>query len=186
MNISEEEASLALKQIASSQEAMRRAIRTQCGHYYLWIWGAVWMAMAINRALDLPRYWVMANWLTLAGTVVSVGVGVSQSSRFRAKVDKRFLAVCAAILGFGYILFPLFFKIAQNYDTMFGYQAVLWMQLYIVGGIWFDNSLVWIGLIACAVIVAGFLLVPAYFWVAAFLAGATLFASGFYVGKKWR
>ena len=60
------------------------------------------------------------------------------------------------------------------------------MQLYIVGGIWFDNYLLWVGLAVTALILAGFLLMPGFFWGSTILCGAVLVASGFHVRYFWR
>src|SRR4029077_16474817 len=36
-----------LESIKLSRPAMRQAIRAHCGHWYLWIWGLIWLAMAL-------------------------------------------------------------------------------------------------------------------------------------------
>jgi hypothetical protein len=60
------------------------------------------------------------------------------------------------------------------------------MQLYVVSGIWFDNYLLWVGIIITALTVATILFLPALFWASTALCGATLVASGFYVRSSWR
>jgi hypothetical protein len=186
MNITPEEAALSLQQIKATQNAMRRAIRDYRGHLYLWIWGAVWMATALVRRMDHPRFYVTTNWLTVLGGVASFAVGFSQARKVRGRFDKRFLAVGATLLVFGYGVWPLFFKLYKTFDIAFGYQQLLFMQLYIVGGIWFANSLLWVGLAVSAVTLVGLLAFPAYFWIAMLLSGATLIASGSYVRRSWR
>ena len=47
MNISPEEAARALGDIEASRAAMRTAIRTLRGHYQLWLWGGIWVVMAL-------------------------------------------------------------------------------------------------------------------------------------------
>ena len=47
MNPSKEEAAAALAAISQSQAALRSAFRAHRGHYYLWLWGLVWIAMAL-------------------------------------------------------------------------------------------------------------------------------------------
>jgi hypothetical protein len=187
MNISPEEAAEALQQIKASQMAMRHAIRAYRGHYYLWIWGTIWMATAVIRWMDHRRFYIATNWLTAVGIVISLLVGFSQAGKLRGKIDRRFFAACATLLLFGYGVWPLFIPNPfQFFDRAFGYQQLIFMQIYIVGGIWFDNSLLWTGLIVAAVTVAGLLCFPAYFWVAILLGGATLVGSGFYVRRSWR
>lgn len=186
MNITPEEAALSLEQIKASQSAMRRAIRDYRGHVYLWIWGAVWIVTAFLRKLDFPRFYVTGNWLALAGVAASFAMSFNQARKLRGPIDKRFLAVCAIILVFGYGVWPLFFNMFRTFDLGFGYQELLFMQVYIVAGIWFDNSLLWVGLLVSAVTLIGLLVFPAVFWVAMLLSGATLVVSGFYVRSRWR
>jgi hypothetical protein len=186
MDISSEEAAKALEAVESSKLAMRRAIMNSRGPAQLWIWGIAWMAMAVIRGLNHPRFWVAILWVSVAGMIVSVAVGIFQSGRFRAKVDKRFMGVCATLLIFGYGIWPRFFALYRNYDTAYAYQVILWMQLYIVGGIWFDTFLLWVGLLITAIIMTGFLFFPGLFWLSAFLSGVVLFCSGFYIQKCWR
>ena len=185
MNISPEEAAEALQQIKVSQIAMRRVIMSYRGHCYLWLWGVAWMAMAIVRMMDRPRFYITTNWITLVGVVASVAIGFSQSGKFRGKIDKRFIGVCATLLVFGYGVWPLFFSLFRTFDLAFAYQELLFMQLYIVGGIWFDNSLLWVGLAVAAVTLVGLLAFPAFFWIAMLLSGATLVASGSYIRNRW-
>jgi hypothetical protein len=186
MNISEEEASLALQQIEASRLAMRKAVAGSRAPGYLWIWGLAWMAMAVVRRLNYPRFWVTIVWISIIGSVVSLAFGLIQGNRFRAKFDKRFLAVCATLIVFGYGIWPRFFPLFSSYDSAYAYQVVLWMQIYIIGGLWFDNFLVWVGLLVTALTMVGFLFFPGSFWVAAFLGGLVLFASGFYIRSCWR
>jgi hypothetical protein len=184
MNISSEEAAQSLRDIEVSRLAMRRAIMANRGPYQLWIWGIAWMAMAVMRGLNHPRFWVPILWISCAGIVCSIVIGIAQSGRFRAKLDKRFIAVCATLLVFGYGIWPTFSQF-RTYDSAYAYQTVLWMQIYIVGGIWFDTFLLWVGIVVTALMLGGFLVFPAYFWIAAFLSGVTLFASGFYIRNCW-
>ena len=186
MNITREEAALSLAQIKASQNAMRQAIQSYRGHVYLWIWGTCWMAMAVLRMLDTPGFYIRGNWLGLAGILASFAVSFSQSRKLRGTIDRRFVAVCASILVFGYGVWPLFFHVFRTFDLGFGYQELLFMQIYIVAGIWFDNSLLWVGLVVSAVTLVGLLVFPAFFWVAMLVSGATLVASGFYVRHSWR
>ena len=60
------------------------------------------------------------------------------------------------------------------------------MQLYMVGGIWFDNFWFWVGLAMTALLVATLLLAPAMFWGVTLLLGLVLLLSGFYVRYGWR
>jgi hypothetical protein len=185
MEISSEEAARALEAIEASKLAMRRAIVSNRGPAHLWIWGLTWMAMAVVRKLNHPGFWVTIMWISAAGVVASLVAGLFQSSRIRGKLDRRFAAVCATLIVFGYGIWPRFFPLFATYDSAYAYQVALWMQLYIVGGIWFDSFLLWVGLLITAIILSGFLFFPGLFWLAAFLCGVVLFCSGFYIQKSW-
>lgn len=186
MNISSEDAAKALQEIEVSRLAMRAAIKSHRGHLHLWVWGAIWIAMSVLNWLDAGRYWAVNIWLSAAGIVASVVIGLVQSRHIRSRLDKRFVAVCITLLLFGYGVWPVFTGGFHTYKAAFGYGTLLWMQLYVVAGIWFDNYLLWVGILATVLILGGFLLVPAFFWGLTLLAGATLFGSGFYVRFFWR
>jgi hypothetical protein len=102
------------------------------------------------------------------------------------RIDRRLVAVCAALLGFGCLVWPILFGGLSSYKAAFGYSTPLWMPLYIVAGIWFDNYLLWVGLAVSALVVAEFLLVPGLFWALTILCGAVLVGRGFNVRYIWR
>jgi hypothetical protein len=185
MNISHEEAARALQEIASSRASMRNAVRSHRGHLYLWIWGTVWVVISLSIRLASASPSV-ANWISVAGIVATVLVGFVQGQQIRSPIDRRFIAVCAALLVFGYGVWPVFMGGFHSYQAAFGYSTLLWMQVYIVAGIWFDNYWLWIGLGVTAIILAGFLFFPGYFWACTLLCGLTLIGSGIYVRFFWR
>ena len=186
MNISPVEAEKALKEIEASRVAMRSVIRSHRGHLYLWLWGCVWIAMSLLNWAEGARYWAANIWILVAGLAATFVIGYVQAKQIRTRIDKRFVAVCATLLVFGYGVWPIFTGGFHSEKAAFGYGTLLWMQLYVVAGIWFDNYLLWVGIVATALIVAGFLLLPAFFWGLTLLAGLTLFGSGFYVRHFWR
>jgi hypothetical protein len=186
MNISQEDAETALKEIEGSRLAMRRAIRSHRGHLHLWLWGFIWIAMSALFWLDARRFQAVTLWICVAGVVGSFAIGILQNRQIRSPIDRRFAAVCAVLLLFGYAVWPVFFGGMASYKAAFGYCTLLWMQLYIVAGIWFDTYLLWVGLTVTALILAGFLLVPGIFWLLTILCGAVLVGSGSYVRYFWR
>src|SRR5476649_438103 len=117
MDISSDEATQALEAIENSKMAMRRAIMNSRGPAYLWIWGVAWMAEAIVRMMAYPRFWVTILWISAAGLVASIVVGIAQSGKFRSRLDRRFLAVCGTLLVFGYGVWPRFFSLFKTYDS---------------------------------------------------------------------
>jgi hypothetical protein len=198
MQISPEEAAKALQEIEASRAAMRRAILTHRGYLYLWIWGCAWVAMSLlNWAYDYRAG--PADWLIVGGGVLaSLGIGLFQGTRIRSRIDRRFAAVCTTLLVFGYLVWPVFFGVPghgslaalwggfHSYKAAYGYFTVVWMQLYIIGGIWFDNFLIWVGLVVTALVIATFVFIPALFWALTLLCGVILLGSGFYVRQLWR
>ena len=180
MNISPEEASRSLQDIEASRAAMREAVRAHRGHLYLWIWGVVWIAISLQARLSSPSAWA-ANLYSAAGVVATIIVGLVQGRQIRSTIDRRFIAVIASLLLFGYGVWPGFMGGFHSFQAAFGYGCLLWMQVYIVGGIWFDNYWLWVGLVVGAIILVGFLFLPAYFWACTMLCGFTFMGTGFYV-----
>jgi hypothetical protein len=185
MNISPEEAAQALQEIEASRAAMRQAVRAHRGHYFLWIWGAVWSAVSVVSWMGSTSAWT-ANLISLAGAALTVVTGFLQGRQIRSRIDKRFIAVCLTLLLFGYGVWPVLFGGFHSYKEAFGFSTLLWMQVYIVGGIWFDNYWLWVGIATTVLILAGFTFFPALFWPLTLLAGLMMIASGFYVRYFWR
>jgi hypothetical protein len=186
MDISPEEAARALQGIEASRATMRSLVRAHRGHLYLWIWGAVWIAISLVNSLAAPRSGAPSYWLLAAGVAASVAVMFFQRLRVRSRVNMRFLGVCIAILAFGYGVWPVMLGLPHTAKAAFGYSTLVWMQLYVVAGIWFDNYLLWLGVAVTALLLAGFVLFPAFFWVWSLLGGVTLLGTGFYVRLFWR
>ena len=186
MNVTPEEAAQALQNIENSRSAMRKAVRAHRGHLFLWLWGGIWAVMAILNWIDPYRFAVVNNWLSALGGVASFAIGFLQGRQIRSPIDRRFVAVCITVLVFGYALFPLVGHGVHGYAQGYAISILTWMQVYIIGGIWFDNYWLWIGIIVTALILAGFLLLPALFWGFVLLAALTLIGSGVYVRLYWR
>ena len=186
MNISVEEAEKALREIEASRLAMRSAIRSHRGHLFLWLWGFIWIAMSVLYWIDAHRFQMASLAICVAGIVGSFAIGIRQNRQIRSRIDRRFAAVCVVLLVFGYGVWPVFFGGLTSYKAAFGYCSLLWMQVYIVAGIWFDTYLLWVGLAVTALILAGFLLFPVLFWVITILCGAVLVGTGFYIRYFWQ
>jgi hypothetical protein len=186
MNISSEEAAVALREIEASRTAMRNALRTHRGHLHLWLWGVIWIITStLNWVYGVQA--LHANWwIQGTGVVLSLVIGFVQSRQVQGKIDRRFIGVCATLLVFGYVIWPVLFGGFHSYKTAYAYFTVLWMQLYMVGGIWFDNFWFWIGLVVTILTVGSLLLAPASFWAVTLLFGFILIGSGFYMRYGWR
>jgi hypothetical protein len=191
MNISPDEAANALRDIDASRASMRRALQNYRGHLYLWLWGCIWIAMgALNWKYDIGALHAIW-WLCGGGMVATTVIGMVQGQKIRGKPDKRFLGVCAILLGCGYLVWPFLLGDLHSFDFRsykgaYAYFTVLWMQIYMVAGLWFDNFWFWIGLGVTVVVVASLVFAPALFWPVTILFGVVLLSTGFLVRYGWR
>ncbi len=186
MQLSPEDAARALAAIRTSRDAMRSVIRAHRGHYHLWLWGLIWIAMAM-----LAEYRGLAGirlypWLSLAGLAGSFVLGFLQGRQIRMPVDKRFLAVLAAVVLFA-ATWPLVLRAPADSQTIFAYIGLVVMLCYVIAGIWFDSYLLWLGLVMSALILVGlFYFSGIFWWWIAVFGGGPLIATGFYVRDFWR
>ncbi|MEY3774118.1 MAG: hypothetical protein RLZZ129_898 [Verrucomicrobiota bacterium] len=187
MNLSKEEAAAALASIRRSQTALRQAFRAHRGHWHLWLWGVIWILIALIAHFGGPpaiqRYFVL---LSVAGALGSTLIGFLQGRQVRLPVDRRFLRVLAAVFLFG-LIWPLVLRPVPSNEMIFAYIGLLVAQLYIVAGLWFDVYLLWLGLILAVLLLTGlaFFLPIFWIWVAVFGGGA-LIGGGCYVRYGWR
>ena len=168
---------------------MRQVIRAHRGHFYLWVWGAVWIAMALLVHFRGQRGFAFFPWLIFPAVLLSAAVGIFQSRQIRTPLDKRFLGALASVLAFGF-LWPVVlggFGHPPNDIRSFAFVCLLVMQIYVLAGIWFDNYLLIIGLLVSALIVIGLCFFPGIFWIwFAIFCGGPIFLSGFLVRYGWR
>jgi hypothetical protein len=164
---------------------MRQAIRAHCGHWYLWLWGAIWLAIALLGHFLGTGALPFINGLALIGIVASILIGFAQSGQIRAPLDRRFLTVLGTLIVFGYFVWPIVLGSPHRSDAFIrlsAYYALVPMQAYILAGIWFDSYLLWIGAMISCSILLGLFVFSAIFWLwfGAF-AAIPLILSGFYV-----
>lgn len=179
--ITPDEAARALQAVAASQAAMRSAIRAHRGHCYLWLWGGIWMVMALLAQLRGLQGLRWFPWLGLAGFVASVAIGMIQGNRIRLPVDRRFLWVLLATLLFG-LAWGAVLGIPRRAEAVFAFIGLLVAQSYLIAGLWFDSYLLWLGLAVAAAMLVGLFVFPAFFWIwIAVFGGGVLIATGFYV-----
>lgn len=187
--ISPDDAHRALRAIDESREAMRRAVRAHRGHLHLWLWGAIWITMALSVHFygeGATRFFPL---MVLPGAIGSTAIGIYQSRQIRAVGDKRFLAALGCLLAFG-ALWPFVLGTGGGSSAdirIFAFFALLVMQLYVLAGIWFDNYLLAIGLAVSAFILTGLFAFPEIFWLwFAICCGGPVMLSGFIVRFWWR
>jgi hypothetical protein len=187
--VSREEASRALREIDQSREAIRRAIRAHRGHFHLWLWGAIWIAMALAAHFYGQRATRSFPFFVLPGVIASTVIGIYQGRQIRAPFDKRFLAALACMLVFG-LLWPVILGGPRPPSAdirLFAFIALLAMQVYVLAGIWFDSYLLTIGLVVSVLILIGLFVFPQIFWVwFAIFCGGPVVLYGFLVRFWWR
>ena len=187
--ISPDDAHCALRAVDESREAMRRAVRAHRGHLHLWLWGAIWIAMALTVHIYGERATRFFPFFVLPGVIASTAIGIYQGRQIRAPIDKRFLAALACLLAFG-ALWPFVLGLGDSPSAnirIFAFFALLVMQLYVLAGIWFDNFLLAIGLGVSALILTGLFAFPEIFWLwFAVCCGGPVVLSGFIVRFWWR
>ncbi len=186
VNITPEEAAQALREIEASRVAMRSAIQAHRGHLHLWLWGSLWMSTSVLNWDDNPAHTTASSLLMVGGGLTSALIGILQGRQVRAPVNPRFVAVCITILLFGFVAWPVVLGPPHGYRAAFGLGTLVWMQLYIVAGLWFDTYLLWLGIAATAIILAGLVFLPGLFWACTLLAGAVLVGTGFHVRNSWK
>lgn len=186
MQLTPEEAARALAAIQTSRDAMRSAVRAHRGHYHLWLWGVIWIGMAMLAEFRGLAGIRLFPWLCVAGVAGSMALGAIQGSQIRGPVDKRFLGVLAAVILFSACC-PAVLHAAPSSQAFFAYGGLVAMLCYIIAGIWFDTYLVWLGLVMTVLILVGLFCFPAMFWwwIAVF-GGGTLVVTGFYIRYFWR
>jgi hypothetical protein len=186
--VSPDDATRALREIDDSRAAMRRAIRAHRGHLHLWLWGSIWIAMALTMHGSGERG---SRWLpvfVLPGVIASVAIGIYQARQIRVPIDRRFVGALLCVVGFGVVWGAIFgvFRPPVEDVRLFAFIALLVMQLYVLAGIWFDNYLLAIGLLVSVLILVGLFVVPEIFWLwFAIFCGGPVLLSGFLV-RFWR
>lgn len=181
-----QEAAAALAQVDSAQTSMRRAIRDHRGHYYLWIWGAAWVAMPLTAYFGGDQAARHFPAICGVGGVLSMLTGFVQGSQIRRPTNFRFIGMLIAIWVFGAIA-PFVLRAALDPRSLYAYCCLVAMQTYVVAGLWTDTYLFWVGLIVAALVLVGLFLFPGIFWLwMAIFGGGTLIATGFYVRHFWK
>jgi hypothetical protein len=187
--ISPDDAQRALHTIDDSRETMRRAVRAHRGHLHLWLWGSIWIVMALTVHFYGEAATRFFPLFVLPGVAGSAAIGIYQSRQIRTPIDKRFLAALVCLLAFGG-LWPFVLGVADAPSAdirMFAFFALLVMQLYVLAGIWFDNYLLAIGLGVTVLILTGLFAFPGIFWLwFAICCGGPVVLSGFIVRFWWR
>jgi hypothetical protein len=186
MQLSAQEAAAALADVERARGTMRQAIRAHRGHWHLWIWGVVWMAMPLLAHFQgdgAARYFFA---FVIVGSLLSTWVGRSQSQRVRMPVNLRFVGVIASLVIFA-AMFPFVLHARADAKSLYAYTCLISMQAYVIAGLWTDSYLLWLGLAITALVLLGFFAFPGIFWLwMAIFGGGALVGTGFYIRHFWR
>jgi len=179
--ISAVEAESALREIDASRERMRNVLKSHHGHAYLWLWGIITMFDCFGvEYLGLAAMQVPSLVAMVVGILGSVIITFSRSLRIRVKPDRRFIGIAVMIIVVHLGVIPAIMGWPQDPRAMYTYTLLFWTEIYVVAGIWFNNHLVWCGLLCMVFSLTGLLVFPHIFWVwSGITVGGTLIGSGF-------
>ena len=187
MDVSKEEAAAALAAVKRANVAARSAFRAHHGHYHLWLWGIVWIAMAMTAHIRGPSGTQYFPWMSAAGLFVSYCIGFLQNRQVRAPIDRRFLGAVVTLVTFAMLMPFVLRPHAPTPEMWFAFSALIVSQAYVIAGLWFDTYMVGFGILLAALILIGLFFVTAYFWIwIAVCTGGAFLLTGFYVRYFWR
>lgn len=184
-DISPNEAGTLLADIETARAAMRRAIRDHRGHYHLWIWGVAWIAMPLTAHFLGDNAARFFPWICLGFGALSSFAGFTQNRQVRYPGIGRFWLMMLACWFFA-VAFILVLRPPLDSRSLYAFACLVSMQTFVIGGVWMDNYLLWLGIIVTALILAGLFLFPGIFWIwMAVCGGGSLLLAGFYVRHFW-
>lgn len=187
MEISKAEAAASLEAVHRANLAARSAFRAHHGHFHLWLWGCVWIAMALCAHFRGEAGVRLFPWLSAGGMVASFVIGFLQGNQVRGPCDRRFFGALGALIGFAVLVPFVLQPRAVTPEMGFAYTGLVVAQAYVLAGIWFDTYMVWFGVLIAALIIAGLWFFAPYFWIwIAVCTGGAFLVTGFYVRYFWR
>jgi len=186
MTLSPEEVRQALEQVEVGRRAARLALRRNCGHYHLWIWGTFWIVVPLVFQYS-PEVGARYTWVfALVGAIASTFVGAFVArSRMKVPLNSRFTSLMVLLAAFSVVWILLLGS--SNAKAIYAYFCTVAMFGYIAAGMWFDLYLVWVGLGATVLTLVGYYAFGPWFWIwMAVAGGGTLIGTGFYVRYFWK
>lgn len=185
MNISPEEAQASLAAIQQTREKMHKS--TSVTGYFLIIWGLIWFFGCLsNQYLSVDD----ASWVwgigTTVGWILSAILGIYLGKQTHSAVGARIGLFFLALFGFAILWFFVMQPASFKQDILFVMTIFLFGG--VVSGIMTRAPLACINCLSMAVlIVLGYYLVPAYFflWTAIF-SGLVMVITGLVLRFRWR
>ena len=147
--------------------------------------------MSLLYWADASRFWILRVpiWISIGGVVATSGFALVQRRQVRSSVDKRFLAVCAILLAFGYGVWPVCLGSFQSYKSGFGYSTPSFEMQISPWSPESGSTTTGFGS-ASAMTVLDPRRIPAGsgagFWAGPLLGGITLVGTGFYIRRFWK
>ena len=192
MNLSREEASAALDDIASAGVRVREFKGYRDASPFFILWGVVWLvANAVN---DLwPDYGGKA-WSVgmIVGTAITALVVIRQVMRRRKEcaytaieskaIGQRFAMLGCAVMGFFPAMFVVLAPLSGKQQNAF--ISLFWAFAYMAAGAWVGKRIFVTGLITAVAILVGYhFLTQHYFLWMALVGGGSLLLAGFWMRK---
>ena len=185
MNVSPEEAQASLKVIQETQAKTKKL--TGINGYFSIIWGMVWfLGLLGNQYLPGDSAWLVWAPACTIGWILSAILGISLGRKMRSEAGPRIAWFFLALGGFAVLWFFLMQPASWKQDSLFI------MTVFIFGGLA-------VGILTCvlpliigtlsmaALLVIGYYLVPAYFFLwAAIFCGLAMAVGGLVMRLYWR
>lgn len=192
MNLSPEQASSALNDIAGAQRKVAIFTGYERGAPQFWLWGTIWL-VGYSVTQFLPRYagwaWLALNVLGFAAAagLARAGIDPAGATAETARRAKNMQARHVLYVGLAFFLFIVAtFVVFSPTPAQYGaFPALLVGFAYSVAGIWSGVRWLVAGISLSALTLIGYLYVPQHFmlWMAIF-GGGTLIASGFWMKAR--
>ncbi|HEY6456856.1 MAG TPA: hypothetical protein VIY90_16395 [Steroidobacteraceae bacterium] len=192
MNISRQDAELALASVERADRRMDTLRAYRDFAPFLQLWGAVWFIA--NAATDFwPRQISKIWWLaTGIGSVVTACIVVWQARRRLhlglyspekgRRIGRGFVMLGITILAY----FASMHLVLGRFDARQSnaFNSLFWAFVYMAAGAWLGARLFFTGVVAVVAIVVGYLYIHEHFalWMA-FFAGGSLMLAGFWLRR---
>lgn len=186
MNVGRDEARQALAAIEAVQAHTRRSIHRAGGGAILVTWGAVWLVgWLCSQFVTGPLVGLLWMALDVAGIAGTLLVVRRVARRVHDPLGPRIGALWLALMIF--IVLMLWIAAPIEPLQVGALIALAVMFGYAVMGLWLDRVFLWIAVAVTAIILVGYLALPAWFglWMA-IAGGGALAGSGLYIQRGWR
>jgi hypothetical protein len=187
MNVSPEEAQEALATIELTKAKTRKG-QGYAG-YYLMIWGAVWfIGFLVSQFLQSNAAVVGWTWggLVVVAWIGSAVLGINQGRYVRSQIGQQIGFFYLALLAFAVLWFFLLAFHSTEQGVMFFVSLIMFGGVIV--GIFYRNLAIVAGsLFATALAVAGYYLLPGYFYLwEAIFGGLAMLIPGVVLRWRWR